>query len=229
MPTQAAAEQVAVPTSRLAELPEEIPFVTAAALPLAGLAALRLLRVTGPLPSRTVLLTGASGGLGHYFTELAAGQGALVTAITASANRGTQLRELGAVRVLPDVKSAARRSTSGSTPLAAAPPGKRGIACNTRDADLARTGQPHPARPRLLRLGRRAKRHDSQIQLHGQHPHRGGDLATLVRLVGRGGAPRDRLGQRLVWRRDAISALLNARCAATSWSPSAEDDTDIPS
>ena len=93
------AEQVAVPTSRLAELPEEIPFVTAAALPLAGLAALRLLRVTGPLPSRTVLLTGASGGLGHYFTELAAGQGALVTAITASADRGTQLREIGRAHV----------------------------------------------------------------------------------------------------------------------------------
>ncbi|HZR54968.1 MAG TPA: zinc-binding dehydrogenase [Streptosporangiaceae bacterium] len=101
------AEQVAVPTHRLAELPEDMPFVTAAALPLAGLAALRLLRVTGPLPSRTVLLTGASGGLGHYFTELAAGQGALVTAIAASAGRGTRLRELGAVRVLSDIESAA--------------------------------------------------------------------------------------------------------------------------
>lgn len=100
------AERVAVPTRHLAELPAEIPFVTAAALPLAGLAALRLLRVTGPLPSTTVLLTGASGGLGHYFTELAASQGALVTAVTASDDRGGRLRELGAVRVLPDVKSA---------------------------------------------------------------------------------------------------------------------------
>ena len=95
------AEQAAVPTHRLAELPEEMTFV-AAALPLAGLAALRLLRVTGPLSRRTILLTGASGGLGHYyFTKLAAGQGALVTAITASADRGTRLRELGAVRVPP--------------------------------------------------------------------------------------------------------------------------------
>jgi NADPH:quinone reductase-like Zn-dependent oxidoreductase len=101
------AEQVAVPVSRLAVLPEEMSFVTAAALPLAGLAALRLLRVTGPLPSRTVLLTGASGGLGHYFTELAASQGALVTAIAGSADRGARLSELGAVAVLPDVESAA--------------------------------------------------------------------------------------------------------------------------
>jgi NADPH:quinone reductase len=100
------AERAAVPVSRLAELPAGLPFVDAAALPLAGLAALRLLRVTGPLPSRTVLLTGASGGLGHFVTELAAGQGALVTAITASADRGARLRELGAVSVPDDVKSA---------------------------------------------------------------------------------------------------------------------------
>jgi NADPH:quinone reductase-like Zn-dependent oxidoreductase len=95
-----------VPVSRLAPLPADISFVTAAALPLAGLAALRLLRVTGPLPSRKVLLTGAAGGLGHYFTELAAGQGALVTAIAGSAARASRLLELGAVRVLPEVKSA---------------------------------------------------------------------------------------------------------------------------
>ncbi len=101
------AERVAVPVSRLAPLPDDVSFVTAAALPLAGLAALRLLRVTGPLPSRTVVLTGASGGLGHYFTELAAGQGALVTAVAGSAARGSRLRELGAVDVLPDVKAAA--------------------------------------------------------------------------------------------------------------------------
>jgi NADPH2:quinone reductase len=101
------AERAAVPVSRLAELPEEMSFVTAAALPLAGLTALRLLRVTGPLPSRTILLTGASGGLGHYFTELAAGQGALVTAIAGSADRGARLSDLGAIRVLPDVESAA--------------------------------------------------------------------------------------------------------------------------
>jgi NADPH:quinone reductase len=100
------AQRVAVPVGRLAELPAEMSFVTAAALPLAGLAALRMLRVTGPLPSRSVLLTGASGGLGHYFTELAAGQGALVTAVSSSAERRQRLRELGATAVVADVASA---------------------------------------------------------------------------------------------------------------------------
>jgi NADPH:quinone reductase-like Zn-dependent oxidoreductase/ketosteroid isomerase-like protein len=101
------AERVAVSTSRLSRLPDAVSFATAAALPLAGLTALRLLRVAGPLASRKVLLTGASGGVGHYFVELAAAHGALVTAVSASAERGARLRELGAADVVADVAEAA--------------------------------------------------------------------------------------------------------------------------
>lgn len=97
------AERVAVATDRLATLPDTISFQTAAALPLAGLTALRLTRVAGSLASRRVLLTGASGGVGHYFTELAAAQGARVTAIS---RRGERLRELGAVEVLSAIEEA---------------------------------------------------------------------------------------------------------------------------
>ena len=97
------AELAAVPTARLAAVPHTIDFQTAAALPLAGLTALRLTRVAGPLASRRVLLTGASGGVGHYFTELAAAHGARVTAIS---RRGARQRELGAVEVLPRIEEA---------------------------------------------------------------------------------------------------------------------------
>src|SRR5436305_7419065 len=97
------AERAAVPSARLARLPDGVDFQTAAALPLAGLTALRLTRVAGPLASRRVLLTGASGGVGHYFTELAAAQGARVTAIS---RRGERLRELGAAEILPSVEQA---------------------------------------------------------------------------------------------------------------------------
>jgi NADPH:quinone reductase len=97
------AERAALPTARLAKLPDTIDFQTAAALPLAGLTALRLTRVAGALASRRVLLTGASGGVGHYFTELAAAQGALVTAIS---RRGDRLRDLGAVEVLASINDA---------------------------------------------------------------------------------------------------------------------------
>jgi NADPH:quinone reductase-like Zn-dependent oxidoreductase len=94
------AEQVAVATDRLVPVPDAVSLVTAAALPLAGLTALRLLRALGDVDRKTVLLTGASGGLGHAFVELAGEQGARVTAVTRSGERGARLAELGADRVV---------------------------------------------------------------------------------------------------------------------------------
>lgn len=100
------AERVAVAVSKLAPLPPQFETTVAAALPLAGLTALRLLRATGPVASRRVLMTGASGGVGHFFVELAAAQGARVTAITASAERAPRLVELGAAEVVHDIDAA---------------------------------------------------------------------------------------------------------------------------
>jgi NADPH:quinone reductase len=100
------AEYARVPADSLAELPEDVPAVTAAALPLAGLTALRMLRMAGSVTGQRILLTGASGGVGHYFTELAASAGAEITAITATAQRGTRLAELGAAAVLRSVADA---------------------------------------------------------------------------------------------------------------------------
>ncbi len=100
------AERAAVPTRQLATLPESVSTVTAAALPLAGLTALRLLRVAGPLASRRVLMTGASGGVGHYFAELAAPAGAELTVVTANKERGQRLAQLGAMHVVHDVNQA---------------------------------------------------------------------------------------------------------------------------
>lgn len=99
------AERVAVATSSLAEVPADIPMTTAAALPLAGLTALRLLRRAGSVLGRRLLITGASGGVGHYVVELATAAGAHVTAVSATAERGTRLREFGATTVT-DVENA---------------------------------------------------------------------------------------------------------------------------
>ncbi|MFD8235869.1 zinc-binding dehydrogenase [Streptomyces sp. NPDC059696] len=90
------AEYAAVPTHSLAPLPHGVDSVRAAALPLAGITALRLLRTAGPLAGTRVLLTGASGGVGHYVTELAVAAGAELTAVTATPERGERLRERGA-------------------------------------------------------------------------------------------------------------------------------------
>lgn len=101
------ADYVAVPTDALAVLPDALDAVTAAALPLAGITAVRLLRVAGAVQGARILLTGASGGVGHYVTELAAGAGAEVTAVTATPERGRRLSALGAIHVVHDIADAA--------------------------------------------------------------------------------------------------------------------------
>ena len=78
------AQLAGVPSTALAVLPDVIDVAQAAALPLAGLTALRLLRASGAVAGLRVLLTGASGGVGHYVTELASAAGASVTAVSAS-------------------------------------------------------------------------------------------------------------------------------------------------
>ena len=94
------AEFVAVDATHAVALPDGLDEQTAAAIPLAGLTALRLTRATGPLASRRVLLTGASGGVGHAFVQLAAAQGARVTAVVADDERGGRLRQLGAIETV---------------------------------------------------------------------------------------------------------------------------------
>ena len=178
------AEYVAVPTSSLAELPDEVPTVQAAALPLAGLTALRLLRAAGPVAGRRVLLTGASGGVGHYFTELAVAAGAELTAVSRSVERGARLAEFGA--------TVARRVEDAAGPFDVALESTGGPNLAAALARLSPHGQ-------LVWFGQ-AGREPATVSffdlLHGpvgatiQHfsyaedaTSYGTDLATLVRLV----------------------------------------------
>ncbi|UDL88317.1 zinc-binding dehydrogenase [Mesorhizobium sp. PAMC28654] len=99
------AERVAVATDRLAVLPVEVSFVSAATLPVAGTTALRTLRHGGDLAGRRVLITGASGAVGRFQVQLAREQGASVTAI-AAARHAEDLRNLGAERVVEAIELA---------------------------------------------------------------------------------------------------------------------------
>ncbi len=94
------AELVAVKLEHLAELPEGISFEQAAALPVAGLTALRSLEVAGFVLGKRVLVTGASGGVGRFAIQLAKLAGADVTAI---ARRTEGLKELGADEVKAEI------------------------------------------------------------------------------------------------------------------------------
>jgi NADPH:quinone reductase len=97
------AERVAVPAHRLAVIPDNVEDAKAAALPMAGSTAANLVRLGGSLLGRNVLITGASGGVGHFAVQLAAAAGGHVTAVGRHADR---LRELGASEVVEDVADA---------------------------------------------------------------------------------------------------------------------------
>ncbi|MEV4414716.1 zinc-binding dehydrogenase [Catellatospora sp. NPDC049609] len=90
----------AVDTAELAPLPDEVDFGQAAALPVAGLAALNALRRLGPLLDRRVVVTGAAGGVGRYAVQLGALAGAHVIAVAGRPERAKGLRELGAAEVV---------------------------------------------------------------------------------------------------------------------------------
>src|SRR5438105_12192743 len=83
-------EHVAAPTSRIGLLPESVNFAQAATLPVAGLTALRTLRLGGMLLGKRVLVTGATGGVGHFAVQLARPAGARAT----GTSRDTDLRAL---------------------------------------------------------------------------------------------------------------------------------------
>src|SRR5919202_2582804 len=95
-------EQAVVPAHRLAAIPEGVEYERAAALPMAGTTAANLVRGGGPLLGARVLITGASGGVGHLAVQLAALGGADVTA-GASAARARAVRAYGAREVVEDV------------------------------------------------------------------------------------------------------------------------------
>ena len=97
------AERVAVSQDWMAELPDRVSFAQAAALPTAGLTALRILRLGPAILGRRVLVTGASGGVGRFAIQLAHLGGAEVTALVSSSSaRAAGLRELGADDVVSD-------------------------------------------------------------------------------------------------------------------------------
>jgi NADPH:quinone reductase len=100
LPEGAWAERVAVPTHSLAELPAKVTFSEAATFPVAGLTALHALAKGGQLLGRSVLITGATGGVGDFAVQLARLAGAHVTASARRADQGPALRQLGAHEIV---------------------------------------------------------------------------------------------------------------------------------
>ena len=84
---------------KVAAIPDHLSFSLAAALPTATVTAYQAVRAMALEPGRTVLVNGASGGVGQSAVQFAARQGARVVA-TAPGELAEHLRELGAVHIV---------------------------------------------------------------------------------------------------------------------------------
>jgi len=98
------AEHAAATATRVAPKPASVTFEDAAALPIAALTALQALRDVGKVTAgTTVLVNGASGGVGTYAVQIAKALGADVTAVCSTRNV-EQAKALGADRVVDYTK-----------------------------------------------------------------------------------------------------------------------------
>jgi NADPH:quinone reductase-like Zn-dependent oxidoreductase len=83
----------------MARLPVGLDVKQAAALPLAGSTALQCLEAVQPAAGQSILVNGASGGVGTYALQLARTMGLRVTAVVSPRNM-EQARRLGAARAI---------------------------------------------------------------------------------------------------------------------------------
>src|SRR5215467_5602982 len=209
------AQLAAVPVDRMTPIPQQVSDAQAAALPTAGLTALRVLEVGGLVLGKQVLVTGATGGVGRMAVQLAQLAGAQVTALVRdpAASAGL-LRRLGATVVTADLGGdfdVIMEGVGGTTfgqaieHLAA-----RGVLVNIATQDDAETvtfrakgfDRAHGARIYTLNL----------VDELTAHASGSSDLARLCALAASGRLDAQ-VGLECSWRQpaEAIDALLNRR------------------
>ncbi len=104
------AEFIAVKESQLCKIPDGISFEQAAAVPLAALTALQALMKKGIGEESSVLVNGASGGVGHFAIQIAKAMGANVAGVCSKRNVDF-VRSLGADVVIDYTYSDFTKST----------------------------------------------------------------------------------------------------------------------
>ncbi len=180
------AQRVAVPVTRLAALPDAVGVAVAAALPMAGLTALRTLRLGGALLGRRVLVTGATGGVGGVAVQLARRAGARVTGVKTAA----EVADAGGAYdlILESVGGASLTAAIAH----AAPGGTVVVFGNSSNEDVP------------LNLYQFVGHEGARLQTYfsyaaGSEETIGADLGLLVSLVGEG-ALIPEIGAELNWR-----------------------------
>lgn len=82
------AEYIQIDEKCVAFMPNEISFTEMACVPIAGLTALQAIDTHGKLKAgESVLINGASGGVGHFAVQIAKARGAKVTAVCSTKNK----------------------------------------------------------------------------------------------------------------------------------------------
>src|SRR6516165_5348302 len=89
------AKRIALPTTDIAEIPNDVSDADAATLPVAGLTALYALERCERLLASRVLITGATGGVGYFACQLARLMGAHVTALLRRQGQEALAKSLG--------------------------------------------------------------------------------------------------------------------------------------
>jgi NADPH:quinone reductase-like Zn-dependent oxidoreductase len=174
------AEYVSVPVDVMSLKPANLSFEEAAAVPMAAVTALQGLRRHGELrPAQTVLINGASGGVGTFAVQIAKAYGAEVTGVTSTRNLDL-VRSLGADHVVDytttDVLGEGRRydlilDTVGSRSVAEL---RGGLAEGGKAAVTGFTGV-----RRLLGVSLRGGKDVVQVQAHVTTK----DLELLTELI----------------------------------------------
>jgi NADPH:quinone reductase len=110
------AEYVGAPAPIVARKPVTVGFAEASALPTPGLTAMDLVDAVDTREGETILIVGATGGVGSYATQLAARRGAHVIA-TARRTNEALVRKLGAAETIDhtteDIVDAVRMAHPG--------------------------------------------------------------------------------------------------------------------
>ncbi len=181
------AELVVVARSRAARLPDEVGFVEAAAMPVAGLTALQALRNRAGLAAGArLLVNGASGGVGTFAVQLGRILGAHVTAVTSGPNADL-VKRLGAERVVDYTREDFTRSPDQYDVILDAVASRTFAQCRPCLAPKGTyittlPGGSNLAWSALARLGAAGGR---QVVLASVQPE-SADLAYLAKLVAQG-------------------------------------------
>ena len=206
------AERRAVDTAELAVVPDAVDFGAAAALPAAGVTALRALRRLAPVAGRRVLITGASGGVGRFAVQLAADAGAHVVAVGRESGRG---RGPGRSSARPRWSSASTTWPSRSTPrstTSAARCSPTCTRCSARAALVLSIGMASLEPTTIDFEAARLRAGGTRIEAFVVGGRIGDDLAHLVALLAAGRLD-PQIGWRGPWDRagEAADALLGRR------------------